>query len=59
LFGAPERNEDAETAAARERDEQLLLAGRAAVGMADLESKKNAPKDAFDSLIDQLDNLDL
>jgi hypothetical protein len=27
--------------------------------MADLESKKNAPKDAFDSLIDQLDNLDL
>ena len=59
LFGAPERNEDAETAAARERDEQLLLAGRAAVGMADLESKKNAPKDEFDSLIDQLDNLDL
>ncbi len=32
LFGAPERNEDSEAAAARERDEQLILAGRAAVG---------------------------
>ncbi|MDZ4852764.1 MAG: ferredoxin family protein [Pirellulaceae bacterium] len=32
LFGAPERNEDSEAAAARERDEQLILAGRNAVG---------------------------
>jgi NAD-dependent dihydropyrimidine dehydrogenase PreA subunit len=31
LFGAPETNEDAAAVAARERDEQLLLAGRAAV----------------------------
>ena len=32
LFGAPERNEDSAAAAARERDEQLILAGRAGVG---------------------------
>jgi NAD-dependent dihydropyrimidine dehydrogenase PreA subunit len=32
LFGAPERNEDPAAAAARERDEQLILAGRATVG---------------------------
>ena len=32
LFGAPERNEDSVAAAARERDEQLILAGRATVG---------------------------
>ena len=32
LFGAPERNEDPAAAAARERDEQLILAGRASVG---------------------------
>ncbi|MFO0944182.1 MAG: ferredoxin family protein [Pirellulales bacterium] len=31
LFGAPETNEDAAAVAARERDEQLILAGRAAV----------------------------
>jgi len=32
LFGAPERNEDPTAAAARERDEQLILAGRSSVG---------------------------
>ena len=31
LFGAPERDEDPAEAAARERNEQLILAGRAAV----------------------------
>ena len=44
LFGAPERNEDPVAAAARERDEQLILAGRSTVGSgigkADIE---NAP----------------
>lgn len=75
LFGAPERNEDPAAAAARERDEQLILAGRAAVGMsnvpengatASLASKKDSSdgsekrsKDEFDNLIDQLDDLNL
>jgi NAD-dependent dihydropyrimidine dehydrogenase PreA subunit len=66
LFGAPERNEDAVAAAARERDEQLILAGRAAVGMTSHEKDPSSsvsiadkPKDALDSLIDQLDHLDL
>jgi NAD-dependent dihydropyrimidine dehydrogenase PreA subunit len=61
LFGAPDREEDAAAAAARERDEQLILAGRSAIG--DDESKPLAvaakPKDDFDSLLDQLDDLDL
>lgn len=79
LFGAPERDEDAIAAAARERDEQLILAGRAAVGLAGLVDEQpttgdlghaNEPqtmttsttpksKDQFDSLIDELDKLDL
>jgi NAD-dependent dihydropyrimidine dehydrogenase PreA subunit len=72
LFGAPERNEDPVTAAARERDEQLILAGRAAVGMATIGTVPSSAdgktadgntsersKDELDSLIDQLDDLDL
>lgn len=64
LFGAPESDEDALAVAARERDEQLLLAGRAAVGVEvgirDRLSKKNEAKsDDLDDLIDQLDSLDL
>ncbi|AMV33839.1 Ferredoxin-2 [Pirellula sp. SH-Sr6A] len=75
LFGAPDRNEDPVAAAARERDEQLILAGRAAVGSATSPgSSKPATaaslvaenggatkpsRDALDSLIDQLDSLDL
>ncbi len=64
LFGAPDRNEDAATAAARERDEQLILAGRAAVGAASSARKADSPvadkkKDELDSLIDELDSLDL
>jgi NAD-dependent dihydropyrimidine dehydrogenase PreA subunit len=74
LFGAPERNEDAVAAAARERDEQLILAGRAAVGEGIVRVESTTapweasdatstsvikPKDDFDRLIDQLDELDL
>jgi NAD-dependent dihydropyrimidine dehydrogenase PreA subunit len=69
LFGAPETNEDAATAAARERDEQLILAGRAAVGkleeksapapMVRHESKPRTTNDQLDQLLDQLDSLDL
>ena len=67
LFGAPERDEDPAAAAARERNEQLILAGRAAVenqpmpsAIASSETKPNkANKDELDSLIDQLDQLDL
>ncbi len=57
LFGAPERNEDPAAAAARERDEQLILAGRAMVGATTVNS--NRVKDDFDRLLDQLDQLDL
>ncbi len=61
LFGAPETGETAEQAAIRERDEQLLLAGRAAVGASIGLPKRHAasavePKDELDSLIDALDN---
>jgi NAD-dependent dihydropyrimidine dehydrogenase PreA subunit len=61
LFGAPETGESAEQAAIRERDEQLLLAGRAAVGTTVGLPKRHAatseePKDELDSLIDALDN---
>jgi NAD-dependent dihydropyrimidine dehydrogenase PreA subunit len=60
LFGAPERNEDPAAAAARERDEQLILAGRATVGKVSLETSKTSKvKDDFDRLLDQLDQLDL
>jgi NAD-dependent dihydropyrimidine dehydrogenase PreA subunit len=67
LFGAPERDEDPAAAAARERNEQLILAGRAAVDTQpvpnpakamDLKTA-NANRDELDSLIDQLDQLDL
>jgi len=61
LFGAPETGESAEQAAIRERDEQLLLAGRQAVGDSvglpkRHEQKTSQPKDELDSLIDALDN---
>lgn len=65
LFGAPESDEDAAAVAARERDEQLILAGRAAVGVADglnqriANSKASHQADALDGLIDELDSLDL
>jgi NAD-dependent dihydropyrimidine dehydrogenase PreA subunit len=64
LFGAPAEGADAVTIAARERDEQLLLAGREAVGLSvgipkRQSEKPAAPKDELDDLIDQLDQLDV
>lgn len=64
LFGAPEGSEDAVAVAARERDEQLLLAGRDAVGLTVGIPKRQAeksdePKDELDDLLDELDDLDL
>jgi Pyruvate/2-oxoacid:ferredoxin oxidoreductase delta subunit len=67
LFGAPESDEDAATVAARERDEQLLLAGRAAVGASSTTASRSSlaqsPRikdpDELDQLIDELDSLDL
>jgi hypothetical protein len=61
LFGAPETGESAEQAAIRERDEQLVLAGREAVGATvglpkRHDAKAAEPKDELDSLIDALDN---
>ncbi|MEQ8788123.1 MAG: ferredoxin family protein [Pirellulaceae bacterium] len=65
LFGAPESNESAAEVAARERDEQLLAAGRDAVGMTvGIPQPKehragDEEKDELDDLIDELDELDL
>ena len=66
LFGAPDEGEDAVAVAARERDEQLILAGRHAVGLTEgisdrLAKQSDASKkhDELDDLIDQLDSLDL
>ena len=64
LFGAPESDEDSISVAARERDEQLLLAGRAAVGLSvgipkRQENKEDGPKDDLDNLLDELDAMDL
>ena len=64
LFGAPASGDDPIATAARERDEQLLLAGRDAVGIDDSLRKRQAdrlskPKDSLDCLIDSLDQFDL
>ena len=65
LFGAPTDGGDPVATAARERDEQLLLAGRETVGADDLLQKrqssdqKAATKDPLDRLIDSLDEFDL
>ncbi len=66
LFGAPDEGEDAIAVAARERDEQLILAGRQAVGLSEgiserlaKQSDESKKHDALDDLIDQLDSLDL
>jgi NAD-dependent dihydropyrimidine dehydrogenase PreA subunit len=64
LFGAPETGETAEQAAIRERDEQLVLAGRQAVGASvglpkRQAAKRNEPKDELDSLLDALDSADV
>lgn len=64
LFGAPESGKSAEELAAIERDEQLIIAGRDAVGMSvgmpkRQENRANEPKDELDSLIDELDDFDI
>ncbi|MEM7477852.1 MAG: ferredoxin family protein [Planctomycetota bacterium] len=68
LFGAPEQEEDSAEVAARERDEQLILAGRDAVGKEEslveqrLSEKATLQKpanDDLDGLLDELDSLDL
>ena len=64
LFGAPKKNEDPIETAARERDEQLLLAGRDTIGIDEQLKKRQAdlssgPKDGLDQLIDSLDEFDL
>lgn len=63
LFGAPDSGESAEQVAIRERDEQLELAGRTAVGATIGLPKRQAsapqPKDELDNLLDQLDELDI
>lgn len=64
LFGAPESGESAEAIAIRERDEQLMLAGRAAVGDSVGLPKRHTEtqptvKDDLDSLLDALDDADI
>ena len=64
LFGAPDQSKSAIEVAALERDEQLLAAGRDAVGMSVGIPKRqpdqpDQPKDDMDDLIDQLDELDI
>ncbi|MAI69517.1 MAG: Fe-S oxidoreductase [Rhodopirellula sp.] len=64
LFGAPNKTEDPIETAARERDEQLLLAGRDSIGIDEQLKKRQAdlsssPKDRLDRLIDSLDEFDL
>lgn len=64
LFGKPDEGKSAIEVAAAERDEQLMLAGREAVGTSvgvakRQVDKKETPKDDLDDLIDQLDDFDL
>jgi ferredoxin len=64
LFGAPAEEKSAIDIAAAERDEQLLMAGRDAVGLSvgipKRQNQKDAqPRDSLDDLVDQLDDLDL
>lgn len=69
LFGAPDPGapgaDKAVDVAVRERDEQLLLAGRDTVGDSvglqrrHEDDQGNKPKDALDNLIDELDAIDI
>jgi NAD-dependent dihydropyrimidine dehydrogenase PreA subunit len=64
LFGAPAEGKTAEEIAALERDEQLIAVGREAVGMTvgmprRHEKTVNEPKDDLDSLVDELNDLDI
>ncbi|EAQ77476.1 ATP-binding protein [Blastopirellula marina] len=64
LFGKPAEDPNAADTAIRERDEQLLLAGRDAVGASVGMPKRQADKpaedrDELDDLIDAVDELDI
>jgi NAD-dependent dihydropyrimidine dehydrogenase PreA subunit len=64
LFGAPAEVKSAEELAALERDEQLIAAGREAVGMSvgmprRQENRDEATKDDMDDLVDELNDLDI
>ncbi len=64
LFGAPSDGKTAEQIAAIERDEQLILAGRDAVGSQVALAKRHevreaAPADELDDLVDELNELDI
>lgn len=64
LFGAPAEGRSAEELAALERDEQLIAAGRDAVGMTvgiprRQEQREQEPKDELDDLVDELNDLDI
>ena len=64
LFGAPADGKSAEEIAALERDEQLVAAGRDAVGMSvgmprRQEKASAGPKDDLDDLVDELNDLDI
>ncbi|MDG2184378.1 MAG: ferredoxin family protein [Mariniblastus sp.] len=64
LFGAPSDGKTAEQIAAIERDEQLILAGRDAVGGPTALPKRHevrevAATDKLDDLVDQLNDLDI
>ncbi|MEL7497587.1 MAG: ferredoxin family protein [Planctomycetota bacterium] len=58
LFGAPAEGKSAEEIAAIERDEQLVAAGRDAVGLTPrrTEERESAERDELDDLVDQLDD---
>ena len=68
LFGAPADGKSAEELAAIERDEQLVMAGRQAVGSAAISddrasrskpSPASSAPDELDDLVDELNDLDL
>ena len=64
LFGAPAEGKSAEEMAALERDEQLIAAGREAVGMSVGMPRRHqdadvGPKDDLDDLVDELNDLDI
>ena len=63
LFGAPAEGKTADEIAAMERDEQLLMVGRDAVGMEGLKRRHavtaaDKPKDDLDDLLDELDDFE-
>ena len=64
LFGAPDSGKSAAELAALERDEQLVAAGRDAVGMSvgmpkRISEDATEERDDLDDLVDELDSLDI